>query len=94
MAAEPQRALPLGGRHDFNFYSRWCEGRELLVDALADVCEHPDVVEGPMLPVGPFRVHVTLDDGLEGGVLDADGLFSEEAGLEKHWGRRKRSLRQ
>ena len=86
-SSDPDGVLPLGGGDDLDLHGGRGKGVELLGHALSDSGVHggssrEDDVGVQVLP----DVDVALHDGLEGAVVDAGGLASDEGGLEEDLG--------
>mmetsp|Transcript_36969 Transcript_36969/g.86650 ORF Transcript_36969/g.86650 Transcript_36969/m.86650 type:complete len:383 (-) Transcript_36969:71-1219(-) len=84
-AANPHGVLALWWGHNLDLHGGWSQGSELLGHALADAWEHGGAARQDHVGIQILAdVHVALHDGLEGGVVDAAGLLSNEAGLKEH----------
>merc|ERR1719180_557971 len=86
-ASDPDGVLPLGGSDDLDLDGGGSQGCDLLLHAVSNTGVHGgasghDSVGVQVLP----DVNVALHDGVVGGLVDAAGLHSQEAGLEEGLG--------
>merc|ERR1712039_670900 len=86
-ASDPDRVLPLGGSDDLDLDGGGSQGGDLLLHAVSDTGVHGGASghDGVGVQVLP-DVDVALHDGVKGGLVDATGLHSQEAGLEESLG--------
>ena len=83
-ASDPHAVLSLRGCHHLDLHRGGRKRGQLLRHSLADALEHSGAAGEHHVRVEVLTdVHITLHDGLEGGVVDAAGLLAHEAGLEK-----------
>ena len=83
-ASDPHAVLTLRGCHHLDLHGGGRKRGQLLRHALTDALEHSGAAGENHVGVEVLSdVHITLHDGLEGGVVDAAGLLAHEAGLEK-----------
>merc|ERR1740130_1181524 len=84
-ATNPHRVLALRRSHNLDLHCGRCQGRKFLSHTLTNAAKHCGATREYNVAVEIFAdVNVTLHDGLEGGIVDAAGLLSNEAGLEEH----------
>merc|ERR1712140_16218 len=86
-ASDPDGVLPLGGSDDLDLDGGGSQGSDLLLHTVSNTGVHGgasghDSVSIQVLP----DVNVALHDGVVGGLVDAAGLHSQEAGLEESLG--------
>merc|ERR1719234_805796 len=86
-SSDPDRVLPLGGSDDLDLDGGGSEGGDLFLHTVSNTGVHggasgQDGVGVQVLP----DVNVALHDGVVGGLVDAAGLHSQEAGLEEGLG--------
>merc|ERR1711972_1029298 len=83
-ASDPDGVLPLGGSGDLDLDGGGSQGGDLLLHAVSDTGVHGGASghDGVGVQVLP-DVNIALHDGVEGGLVDAAGLHSQEAGLEE-----------
>merc|ERR1719320_563525 len=86
-ASDPDGVLPLGGSDDFDLDGGGGKGGDLLLHAVSDTGVHGGASghDGVGVQVLP-DINVALHDGVVGGLVDAAGLHSQEAGLEDSLG--------
>ena len=84
---DPDGVLPLGGSDDLDLDGGGGQGGDLLLHAVSNTGVHGGASghDGVGVQVLP-DVHVALHDGVVGGLVDAAGLHSQEAGLEEGLG--------
>merc|ERR1712025_1284867 len=83
-ASDPDGVLPLGGSDDLDLDGGGSQGGDLLLHAVSNTGVHggasrEDSVGVQVLP----DVNIALHDGVVGGLVDAAGLHTKEAGLEE-----------
>merc|ERR1712043_50976 len=86
-SSDPDRVLPLWGSDDLDLHGAGSEGGDLLLHSVGDTGVHggasgEDSVGVQVLP----DIDVALHDGVVGGLVDAAGLHTQEAGLEEGLG--------
>uniref|UniRef100_A0A8R7UAP0 Uncharacterized protein n=1 Tax=Triticum urartu TaxID=4572 RepID=A0A8R7UAP0_TRIUA len=84
-ASDPHTVLPLGRGDDLDLHGAGREGGDLLAHPVGDAGEHggattEDDVAVEVLP----DVHITLHDGVVGGLVDPRGFHPDEGWLEEH----------
>merc|ERR1739842_46142 len=86
-ASDPDGVLPLGGSDDLDLDGGGSKGGDLLLHTVSNTGVHGGASghDGVGVQVLP-DVHVALHDGVEGGLVDAAGLHSEEGRLEEGLG--------
>merc|ERR1719234_679531 len=86
-ASDPYGVLPLWGSDDLDLDGGGSQGGDLLLHSVGDAGVHGGASghDGVGVQVLP-DVNVALHDGVEGGLVDAAGLHSQEAGLEEGLG--------
>merc|ERR1719234_2322712 len=86
-ASDPDGVLPLGGSDDLDLDGGGSQGGDLLLHAVSNTGVHGGASghDGVGVQVLP-DVNVALHDGVVGGLVDAAGLHSQEAGLEEGLG--------
>merc|ERR1719447_361300 len=86
-ASDPDGVLPLGGSDDLDLVGGGSKGGDLLLHAVSNTGVHGGASghDGVGVQVLP-DVNVALHDGVVGGLMDAAGLHSQEAGLEESLG--------
>merc|ERR1712021_248485 len=86
-ASDPDRVLPLWGSNDLDLDGGGSKGGDLLLHPVGNTGVHGgssghDGVGVQVLP----DVNIALHDGVEGGLVEATGLHSEEGRLEESLG--------
>merc|ERR1719430_2576042 len=83
-ASDPDGVLPLGGSDDLDLDGGGSKGSDLLLHAVSNTGVHGGASghDGVGVQVLP-DINVALHDGVVGGLVDAAGLHSQEAGLEE-----------
>merc|ERR1711910_152001 len=86
-SSDPDGVLPLGGSDDLDLDGGGSQGGYLLLHTVSDTGVHGGASghDGVGVQVLP-DVNVALHDGVVGGLVDAAGLHSQEAGLEEGLG--------
>merc|ERR1719262_706822 len=86
-SSDPDGVLPLGRSDDLDLDGGGSEGGDLLLHTIGNTGVHGGASghDGVGVQVLP-DVHVALHDGVEGGLVDAAGLHSEEGRLEEGLG--------
>merc|ERR1712016_403322 len=86
-ASDPDGVLPLGGSDDLDLDGGGSQGGDLLLHAVSNTGVHGGASghDGVGVQVLP-DVNIALHDGVVGGLVDAAGLHSQEAGLEESLG--------
>merc|ERR1739844_121799 len=86
-SSDPDGVLPLGRSDDLDLDGGGSEGGDLLLHTISNTGVHGGASghDGVGVQVLP-DVHVALHDGVEGGLMDAAGLHSEEGRLEESLG--------
>merc|ERR1719362_2299618 len=86
-SSDPDGVLPLGGSDDLDLDGGGSQGSDLLLHPVGDTGVHGGASghDGVGVQVLP-DINVALHDGVEGGLVDAAGLHSEEGRLEKGLG--------
>merc|ERR1719180_176078 len=86
-ASDPDGVLPLGGSDDLDLNGGGSQGGDLLLHTVSNTVVHGGASghDGVGVQVLP-DVNVALHDGVVGGLVDAAGLHSQEAGLEEGLG--------
>merc|ERR1712178_74095 len=86
-SSDPDGVLPLGGSDDLDLDGGGSQGSDLLLHAVSNTGVHGGASghDGVGVQVLP-DVNVALHDGVVGGLVDAAGLHSQEAGLEEGLG--------
>merc|ERR1740122_481968 len=86
-ASDPDGVLPLWGSDDLDLDGGGSQGGDLLLHAVSNTGVHGGASghDGVGVQVLP-DVNVALHDGVVGGLVDAAGLHSQEAGLEEGLG--------
>merc|ERR1719173_305463 len=86
-ASDPDGVLPLWGSDDLDLDGGGSQGGDLLLHAVSNTGVHGGASghDGVGVQVLP-DVDVALHDGVVGGLVDAAGLHSQEAGLEEGLG--------
>merc|ERR1719500_346901 len=86
-ASDPDGVLPLWGGDDLDLDGGGSQGGDLLLHAVSNTGVHGGASghDGVCVQVLP-DVNVALHDGVVGGLVDAAGLHSQEAGLEEGLG--------
>merc|ERR1711911_320412 len=86
-ASDPDGVLPLGGSDDLDLDGGGSKGGDLLLHAVSNTGVHGGASghDGVGVQVLP-DVNIALHDGVVGGLVDAAGLHSQEAGLEEGLG--------
>merc|ERR1712051_1079730 len=86
-ASDPDGVLPLWGSDDLDLDGGGSKGGDLLLHAVSNTGVHGGASghDGVGVQVLP-DVNVALHDGVVGGLVDAAGLHSQEAGLEEGLG--------
>merc|ERR1712019_229637 len=80
-ATNPHGILALRWCNNLDLHGGWGQCRQLLGHALANSCKHRGATGQHNVAVQVLAdIHITLHDGLEGGVVDATGLLAHEAG--------------
>merc|ERR1712066_1070330 len=83
--SDPHRVLALWWRNNLDLHRGGCQCCELLRHTLPDTCEHRRAAREDHIGIQVLAdIHVALHNGLEGGVMNATGLFADETRLEKH----------
>merc|ERR1712236_3801 len=83
-ASDPDRVLPLRGSNDLDLDGRGSEGGDLLLHTISNTGVHGGATRHDSVSIQVLSdVHVTLHDGVVGGLMDTAGLHSQEAGLEE-----------
>merc|ERR1712082_25987 len=82
-SSDPDRVLPLWGSNDLDLDGGWSKSSDLLLHTVSNTRVHGGASrhDGVGVQVLP-DVNIALHDGVEGGLVDATGLHSQEAGLE------------
>merc|ERR1712127_308747 len=83
-ASDPDGVFPLWGSNDLDLNGGWGKSGDLLLHTISNTGVHGgatghDSVGVQVLP----DVNIALRDGVEGGLVDATGLHSQEAWLEE-----------
>merc|ERR1711881_308956 len=83
-SSDPDGVLPLRGIDDLDLDGGRSQGSDLLLHAVSNTGVHGGASghDGVGVQVLP-DVNIALHDGVEGGLVDAAGLHSQEAGLEE-----------
>merc|ERR1712076_59320 len=86
-ASDPDGVLPLGGSDDLDLDGGGSQGGDLLLHTVSNTGVHGGASghDGVGVQVLP-DVNIALHDRVEGGLVDATGLHSQEAGLEQSLG--------
>merc|ERR1719361_235343 len=86
-SSDPDGVLPLGRSDDLDLDGRGSEGGDLLLHTIGNTGVHGGASghDGVGVQVLP-DVNVALHDGVEGGLVDATGLHSEEGRLKESLG--------
>merc|ERR1712001_731394 len=86
-ATDPDGVLPLRWSNDLDLNGGWSQGSDLLLHAVSNTGVHGGASghDGVGVQVLP-DVNIALHDGVVGGLVDAAGLHSQEAGLEEGLG--------
>merc|ERR1719394_1264087 len=86
-ASDPDGVLPLGGSGDLDLDCGGSQGGDLLLHAVSNTGVHGGASghDGVGVQVLP-DVNVAFHDGVVGGLVDAAGLHTQEAGLEESLG--------
>merc|ERR1712081_160560 len=86
-ASDPDGVLPLWGSDDLDLDGGGGQGGDLLLHTVSNTGVHGGASrhDGVGVQVLP-DVNIALHDGVEGGLVDAAGLHSQEAGLEESLG--------
>merc|ERR1711998_229627 len=86
-ASDPDGVLPLGGSDDLDPDGGGSKGGDLLLHTVSNTGVHGGASghDGVGVQVLP-DVNIALHDGVVGGLVDAAGLHSQEAGLEESLG--------
>jgi hypothetical protein len=86
-ATDPDRVLPLGGSDDLDLDGGGSQGGDLLLHTVSNTGVHGGATGHDGVGVQVLTdVNVALHDGVEGGLVDAAGLHSEEGRLEEGLG--------
>merc|ERR1719362_2628433 len=86
-SSDPDGVLPLGGSDDLDLDGGGSQGGDLLLHSVGDTGVHGGASGHDGVGVQVLTdVNVALHDGVEGGLVDAAGLHSEEGRLEKGLG--------
>merc|ERR1719223_2012019 len=86
-ATDPYGVLPLGGRDDLDLDGGGRQGGDLLLHTVSNTGVHGGAAGHDGVGVQVLTdVNVALHDGVEGGLVDAAGLHSEEGRLEEGLG--------
>merc|ERR1711921_39066 len=83
-SSDPDGVLPLRGSNDLDLDGGGSQGSDLLLHTVSNTGVHGGASrhDGVGVQVLP-DVNIALHDGVEGGLVDAAGLHSQEAGLEE-----------
>merc|ERR1712178_494267 len=83
-SSDPDGVLPLRGCDDLDLDGGRSQGSDLLLHTVSNTGVHGGASrhDGVGVQVLP-DVNIALHDGVEGGLVDAAGLHSQEAGLEE-----------
>merc|ERR1711921_25909 len=83
-SSDPDGVLPLRGSNDLDLDGGGSQGGDLLLHTVSNTGVHGGASrhDGVGVQVLP-DVNIALHDGVEGGLVDAAGLHSQEAGLEE-----------
>merc|ERR1712061_29069 len=86
-SSDPDGVLPLGGSDDLDLDGGGRQGGDLLLHSVGNTGVHGGATghDGVGVQVLP-DVYIALHDGVVGGLVDAAGLHSQEAGLEESLG--------
>merc|ERR1719401_926668 len=86
-SSDPDRVLPLGRSNDLDLDGGGSQGGDLLLHSVSNTGVHGGATghDGVGVQVLP-DVNIALHDGVVGGLVDAAGLHSQEAGLEEGLG--------
>merc|ERR1719195_712234 len=86
-ASDPDGVLPLGGSDDLDLHGGGSQGGDLLLHSVGDSGVHGGASghDGVGVQVLP-DIDVAHHDGVVGGLVDATGLHTQEAGLEESLG--------
>jgi len=86
-SSDPYGVLPLGGSDDLDLHGGGSQGGDLLLHAISDTGEHGGASGQDDVGVQVLAdVDVALHDGVEGDLVDAGRLHSEEGRLEQGLG--------
>merc|ERR1719330_1784097 len=86
-SSDPDGVLPLGRSDDLDLDGGGSEGGDLLLHTIGNTGVHGSASGHDGVGVQVLTdVHVALHDGVEGGLVDAAGLHSEEGRLEEGLG--------
>jgi hypothetical protein len=86
-ATDPDGVLPLRGSNDLDLDGGGGQGGDLLLHPVGNTGIHGGAAGHHGVGVQVLAdVHVTLHDGVVGGLVDAAGLHSQEGGLEEGLG--------
>merc|ERR1711904_611026 len=83
-STNPHGVLALWWGNNLDLHGGRCKCGQLLGHALTNACKHGGSTGQHNIAVEILAdVHIALHDGLEGGVVDATGLLTDEAWLEQ-----------
>merc|ERR1719278_1884642 len=86
-ASDPDGVLPLWRSDDLDLHGGGSQGSDLLLHSVGNSGVHGGATRADSVGVQVLPdIDVALHDGVVGGVVDATGLHSQEAGLEEGLG--------
>ena len=86
-SSNPDRVLPLWWSNDLDLYGGWGKGGYLLLHTVSNTRVHGGASRHDSVGIQVLTdINIALHDGVVGGLVDAAGLHSQEAGLEEGLG--------
>merc|ERR1711926_48821 len=83
-ATDPYGVLPLGRSNDLDLDGAGSKGSDLLLHHVGNTWVHGSATRHHSVGVQVLTdVNIALHDGVEGGLMDAAGLHTQERGLEE-----------
>merc|ERR1712018_155699 len=82
--SNPYRVFPLRGSNNLDLNGRWGQGSDFLVHTISNTWVHGGATRHDSVGIQVLTdVHITLHDGVVGGLMNTTGFHSQERGLEE-----------